>query len=142
MKQFVIFDTASSQIRGYVQIDNPKDADLYPMNPAIESKLEVPPDLPALTNQGQYKIANGQLVQKNIVTLTASAPTFPADGASTVTLTFAGLNASANVQVAGQSVTVSPSDNVLTLTSDAPRSFFVQLNDADQWSNPVTVEAV
>ena len=142
MRKLVIFDTSSSKIIGYVSVDNPNDVALYPIHPATESKLEISLDHPAPNEQEKWKISGGQLVQKNLVTLTASAPTFPADGTSTVTLTFAGLSAAAVVDVGGQSVTVSPTDATITLTCDVPRSFNVQLVDADQWSNPVTVEAV
>lgn len=140
-KALVIYDTATSSIKGVNWVSQDKDADHYPLDPSTETALEVPADHPVMQSQQPWKIANGQLVQKNLVTLSASAATFPADGTSTVDLTFTGLSAAASVQVGNQAVTISPADNVITLSSDTPQSFTVQLVDADQWSNPVTVEA-
>lgn len=141
MKQLILYRKSDSQIIGHVSLSQDSDTQFYPSDDT-QVALEIPLNHPALDNQPQWKIVNGALAQKNIVMLTASAPTFPADGTSTVSLTFAGLSGSAVVTVAGQQVTVSPADNVIKLTSDMPRTFSVQLVDTDQWSNPVNVEAV
>lgn len=140
-KTLVIYNNSDNSICGYARVAQDQDAKLYPPDPQNQTVIEIPMDHPAFWNQPQYKIASGQLVQKNVVQLAASAPSFPADGTSTVDLTFTGLNAAATVQVGGQAVTVSPTDNVITLSADAPQTFNVQLVDEDQWSNAVTVEA-
>lgn len=142
MRGFVIFNTKSFDIVYFVTVDYPSDADLYPINPDTESKLEIAPDHPAFANQDQYRIINGQLVRKNIVKVTADTRTFPADGTSQVQVTFDGVTGPTLIKVAGQDAIVSPSDDVLILTADAPRSFKVQVNDAEQWSEPLSVEAV
>lgn len=140
-KGLVIVNNSDQTIAGIARFTSDSSAASQPFDASKQIVLEVAYDHPVFEDLAQWKVSNGELAQKNIVTLTASAPTFPADGTSTVSLTFTGLNASATVQVAGQSVTVSPSDNVLSLTSDAPRLFEIQLIDNEQWSNPVTVEA-
>lgn len=133
MPAFIAYDPSDSTgtIQAAYECTSDQSEGLKNKPPEGMTLLEVPDGTPAIRQQARYKIANGALVQKNIVPLASSAPTFPADGTSTVDLTFSGLNASAIVQVGGQAVTVSPSDNIITLSSDTPQPFTVQLVDAD-----------
>lgn len=138
---FVVFNNSDSSIVAYYRFGYEQPIDRVAPDPQAQTALAIDTNHPAFSNQAQWKIQDGQLIRKNIVTLSASSPTFPADGTSSVDLTFTGLTASGSVEVGGNAVTVSPSDNVITLTCDAPRAFDVQLVDSEQWSNNVHVEA-
>lgn len=143
MPSFLLFDT-SGVIRQklFVSPDQAAPANVAANTSPGMSALATSSMAPAWSHPNRFKVISGQVTEKNIVTLTASATTFAADGTTSVSLTFSNLNASASVQVGGQAVTVSPTDNVITLTADAPKQFTIQLIDANQWSNALTVEAI
>lgn len=140
MPSFISHDSNGKILAGYFASEDQFNGLLESVS-KVTPVLPVADDSPALREQQRYKAANGKVIEKNIVQASADSQTFPADGKTAVSVTFNKLSGPATVNVAGQQVAVSVTDNVLTLSADAPQSFTLQVNDADQWSNPVTVEA-
>lgn len=111
--------------------------------PAGVGWLDVAPGHPALQAQDAYHVVAGELVPKAVVTLTASAGTFPADGVTECQVTASGLTADAVCWILPTRTLALPAaDPVLVITSDVPRRFVLQVLDPAHWSAPLTVEAV
>jgi hypothetical protein len=83
------------------------------------------------------------IVPKAIVIITADHDTLIADGVAEARVTFTGLVAPATALIANQRVAVTPTDNVVTITSDVVADFGVSLlADANHYSeNALTVRA-
>ena len=142
IKAFVVYNNLDNSIVGFYRYGYAQDVGQVCPKPDKQTALEIPPNHPVFEHQDQYKIQDGQLVQKNIVRLTANSPTFPADGSTPVQITFENLSGPTSIEIGGHQITLTPDDNVLTLTADAPQTFTLQVNDADQWSESLNVEAV
>lgn len=141
-KSGVRYRTVDQAILGIVLVS--RDADLMlNFDPATEGMIEVPGNHGILSAQLQWRIIDGVLEQKSIVTITASKVAFLANGVDSVALTLIGLVAPAILSLGGGlTVGVSPADANVTITSDLPRLFVAELIDNLHWSALVSVEAV
>jgi len=58
MKRLVLYDKPTGTTKGYVTLGTDSDAQFYP------GALEIPLDHPAPFDQGNWQVANGQVVKK------------------------------------------------------------------------------
>lgn len=114
---------------------------------AADLRWDLMPDGRVVGEPSDQAIADAEasmpeLVQRARVAISADKASFTADGMDEVTVTFEGLVAEAEADLGdGLTVTVSPTDAIVTLTSDIPRTFEPRVLDANHYSRPITVEA-
>jgi hypothetical protein len=120
-----------------------QDSDLaLNYDPGTESVLELPAGHEANAAPNEWHIVGGQLVQKALVTLTATPQRFTADGVAVCAVSH---DHSASVDIwvqPGNTVTTVAHGETLDLTSDAPQRFSLRVVNPTLRSRPITVEAV
>lgn len=100
------------------------------------------PEAPVpLDAQDRWEVHGGALVAKAALVLTATPPTFVADGVTTCVVSVSPFVPCA-LQVQRTQVALTPGDTTLTLTSDEAQRFEVALVPmAGYWAAPITIDA-
>ena len=135
----LLYNTDTSEIRGVYNGDT-TDVLLLQAVPADYGMLlmETLPDGDLL----QYRIHEGLLLTKSVITLTPDVTSFPADGSTVCTITCGGVEATCTCVVNNTAYMLSAIDTEIEITSDVPQIFTVQVRDPYFYSAPVIVQAI
>lgn len=141
-KNIVIYRLADDSIAGYYGFSNPATANLYPLDPATQGKIELSADHPSTGEQHKWRVNNGDLILKAEIVIAPDKTLIVADGVDEAVITFLGLVGDVDVSLGdGLNATILPADPTLILTSDVPRRFEIEVSDTLHWSDPISVEA-
>lgn len=111
-----------------------------PVGPG-EGWLFLDPNHPVMRDTTAWRVVNGEIVEKPLITLTAKPPTFAGDGLAECVISHDNAYPLTVTVDPGETITLAVGE-ALTLTSDVPQRFRIQAEDPELRCSPIIVLAV